>query len=358
MVRARVVVRDPHHQQRHDQAHPSTVKQVRVRHRQLANLETLREDRLRRPPEQARSNHTRHRHPAHQRRRRLLLDEVHPADANERRDDRQSAQHKRINHRRIRAHRQVAHQHAADQAHRIRFENVRRHARAVAHVVAHVVGNGRRIPRIILIQILLILAHQIRAHVRRLGINTTAQSRKHTDQRAAQRQPHQRIDRMLRVVHAAFHHQIKHPHRQQAQRHDEQTRHRTAIESHLQRRMTAHRGRLRRAHVRPHRDHHPDVSRRQRAHRAHHKTRGRQSAAQPPDRRKHHHRDHAHRHHLPVQVGLRPLLDRARDRRHFLISRIRTHDLPDQDECKNKPHNRKGDGKGDAVGQQEGWRHE
>ncbi len=60
----------------------------------------------------------------------------------------------------------------------VRLVQVRTHASHVAHIVAHVVGNRRRVPRIILGDPRLDLAHQVGTHVGRLGENAAADSSK------------------------------------------------------------------------------------------------------------------------------------------------------------------------------------
>ena len=142
-------------------------------------------------------------HAAHQRIRRLEGGVIHEKEAGDRREDRQSAEHKGINHRGaarrqpVASRRQCAHEHRADQGNRIRFEDVRRHARAVADVVAHVIRDGRRIPRIIFIQIRFHLAHEVRAHVGGLRVNAAAETRKDRNERSPERNAHEAGQRLL-----------------------------------------------------------------------------------------------------------------------------------------------------------------
>ena len=78
---------------------------------------------------------------------------------------------------------QGADQDAADQADRVGLEHVRRHARAIADVVADVVRDRRGIAGIIFVKVLLdLLADGVRADVRRLGIDTVAQTGEDRDE--------------------------------------------------------------------------------------------------------------------------------------------------------------------------------
>ena len=91
--------------------------------------------------------------------------------------------------------RERADQDRADQADGVGLKNVRRHAGAIAHVVAHVVRDRGRIARIVFVEIALDFAHEIGAHVGRLGVNAAAESREDADQTRAQRQADQAFDR-------------------------------------------------------------------------------------------------------------------------------------------------------------------
>ena len=83
----------------------------------------------------------------------------------------------------------------ADQTDRVGFKNVRRHAGAIADVVAHVVRDRGRIARIVFVEIALDFADEIRADVRRFGVNAAAQTRENTDQTGAQREADQTANR-------------------------------------------------------------------------------------------------------------------------------------------------------------------
>ena len=78
-----------------------------------------------------------------------------------------------------------ADENGADQADGVGLENVRRHAGAVAHVVADVVRDGGRIARIVFVEVALDLADQVRADIRRFGVDAAAESRENADQARA-----------------------------------------------------------------------------------------------------------------------------------------------------------------------------
>ncbi len=105
-------------------------------------------------------------------------------------ENRNAAEDERINHRRRRVREgKGADQNRADQTDRIGLENVRRHARTIADVVAHVIGDRRRVARIVFLQAALDFTNEIGADVGRLGVNAAAQSREDADQTRAERQP-------------------------------------------------------------------------------------------------------------------------------------------------------------------------
>jgi hypothetical protein len=83
---------------------------------------------------------------------------------------------------------QRGHQHAADEADRVGLEHVGGHARAIADVVADVVGDGGRIAGIVFVEVLFDLADEVRADVRRLGVDAAAETGEDGDEAAAERQ--------------------------------------------------------------------------------------------------------------------------------------------------------------------------
>jgi hypothetical protein len=149
-------------------------------------------------------------------------------------------------------------------------------AGAVADVVADVVGDDSGIARIVLGDAGFDLAHEVGADVGRFGEDAAAEAGEHRDQRAAEREPDERreavgfrrlvtgVDRADDPVIAA--------HREQAEPHDEQSRHRTALEREIERRGDAAARRFGGADVRAHRDDHADEAGCAREHGADHES--------------------------------------------------------------------------------------
>ena len=118
-------------------------------------------------------------------------------------DDRDRAEHQRDTAPRCSphvAHHQAAQQHGGDQRHGVGLEQVGGHAGAVADVVADVVGDHRRIARIVLRNAGLDLADEVGADVRALGEYAAAQAREDRDQRAAEGEADQRAQRRSGVA--------------------------------------------------------------------------------------------------------------------------------------------------------------
>src|SRR5437016_5226461 len=100
--------------------------------------------------------------------------------ADDRRDDRHAADRERIEEQILAGGRGSARypeQHHRDGGHGIRLEQVGRHSGAVADVVAHVVGDDRRVARIVLRDARLDLADEIGPDVSGLRVDAAAESR-------------------------------------------------------------------------------------------------------------------------------------------------------------------------------------
>ena len=91
---------------------------------------------------------------------------------------------------------QAAQQHGGDDGHGIGLEQVGGHAGAVADVVADVVGDHGRVARVVLGDAGLDLAHQVGADVGALGEDAAAQTGEDGDQRTAEAQTDQGMDRV------------------------------------------------------------------------------------------------------------------------------------------------------------------
>ncbi len=94
--------------------------------------------------------------------------------------------------------------HGRDGGHHIGLEQVCRHAGAIADIVAHVVGDGRRVSRIILGDARFDLAHHVAADVGALGEDAAAETGEDRDQRCAE------AERDKRVYHGAAGHGLGH----------------------------------------------------------------------------------------------------------------------------------------------------
>ena len=86
--------------------------------------------------------------------------------------------------------------HRRHDGHRVSLEQVGGHARAIADVVAHVVRDGRRIARIVLGNAGLDLADEVGADVGALGEDAAAKPGEDRDQRGAEAERDQRVDRL------------------------------------------------------------------------------------------------------------------------------------------------------------------
>ncbi len=84
-----------------------------------------------------------------------------------------------------------AQDHRGDDGDFVALEDVGGHAGAVAHVVAHVVGDRGRVAGIVLGDAGLDLAHQVGAHVGRLGVDAAADAHEQGQQRAAEAEAQQ-----------------------------------------------------------------------------------------------------------------------------------------------------------------------
>ena len=97
-------------------------------------------------------------------------------------------------------------QHGGDDGHRVGLEQVGGHAGAVAHVVAHVVGDHGGVAGVVLGDAGLDLAHQVGADVGALGEDAAAEPGEDRDQRAAEAQRHHRLQHPAQLVVAAAGH--------------------------------------------------------------------------------------------------------------------------------------------------------
>ncbi len=191
-----------------------------------------------------------------------MLDE-HAADNGS--DDRYAAQCERIDERGVRGglDHQRAQKHRRDESHGKGFEEVRRHAGAVPHVVADIVGDHRGIARVILGNARFHLADQVRADIGALGEDAAAKPREDRDERPAETETHQRLDDIAgrrTGRRRTRHDRVVTRDAEQAQADDEEARDRAPTEGERQRFIQAHPGGLRGTHVGANRDIHSDIS--------------------------------------------------------------------------------------------------
>ena len=243
-------------------------------------------------------------------------------------DDGHAAEHERIDHRglgRRALEQQRAEQHRGHDGDGIGLEQVGGHAGAVPDIVADVVGDHRRIARIVLGDAGLDLAHQIRADVGALGEDASAQPREDRDQRSAEGKPHQRLDDLVDVRaerRAALEDREVAGDPEQAETDHQQSRDRAAPEGDVERRVQAAARRFRGAHVGAHRDVHSDVAGEPGEHRADQESeRGRPAQrGHQADHQEQHRAGAADRHVLAIEVGARALLHRGGDLLHLLVA--------------------------------------
>ena len=173
-------------------------------------------------------------------------------------EDRDPAQRERIEPQLARREGR-AEQHHRDRGHGVRLEEIRRHARAVADVVADVVGDHGRVPRVVLRDARLDLPDEVGTDVGGLREDAAAEPGEDRDERAAEGEPDQVVDRRIgRVLEPAGEDPVVAGDPEQAEAHDEQAGDRAGAERDPERRGDTLAARLRRADVRPHRDVHPD----------------------------------------------------------------------------------------------------
>ena len=153
----------------------------------------------------------------------------------------------------------VAEQHDRDRRDGVGLEEVGRHAGAVADVVAHVVRDHGRVARIVLGDARLDLPDEVGADVGGLRVDAAAETREDRDQRAAEGEADEVVDRRVRrVAEPAGQDPVVARDAEQAEPDDEHARDRAGAERDVERGLEAVPRGLGRPHVRAHRDVHPD----------------------------------------------------------------------------------------------------
>ena len=151
-------------------------------------------------------------------------------------------------------------QHGRDQGYGIGFEQVGGHAGAVADVVTDVVGDDRRVARVILGNAGLDLAHQVSADVGALGEDAAAETGKDGDQRATEAEAHQLADHVFDrgTRHELLQNQIVAGNTQQAESYHQHAGDGAALEGNVKRLFDAAFGSFGSADIGADRDEHAD----------------------------------------------------------------------------------------------------
>ena len=223
-------------------------------------------------------------------------------------DDGYGAEHQREQHGALAHvdHDETAQQHGRDQRNGIGFEQIGGHARAVADIVADVVGNDGGIARIVLGNAGFDFTDQIRTDIRALGENAAAQAREYGDQRAAEGETDQRAQRRFGVARQVQHGEVIPGHPQQSQTDDQHAGDGAAAERDFEGGVDAVMGGLSGAHVRAHGDEHADVAGESGQKRADRKAAGRGPAQGQAENDEQDHADHRDGGVLTIQVGAGP----------------------------------------------------
>ncbi len=249
------------------------------------------------------------------------LDEIGAGDGGQ---DREAADGQGIEHRARQAflagEEDRGQNHRRDDGDGVGLEEIGRHAGAVADIVADIVGDGRRIARIVLGNARLDLADEVGADVGALGEDAAAETREDRDERGAEAQADERVDDRAvggRVARAPGEDRVIDRDAEQREPRDEQTRDRARLESDVQTFGERLRGGLSGADIGAHRNVHADVAGRAREHRAEHETEGDPKAEKEGQQHRDARADDGDGPVLAIEIGLRALGDRARDLLHF-----------------------------------------
>ena len=290
------------------------------------HAEAVRQDVLRRDPQAADREHAARDQAlverAHDRAVGAELDEER---ADDRGHDAGAADAERIEHRgrenRLAREEDRGEHHRGDDGHRVGLEQVGGHAGAVADVVAHVVGDGRRVARIVLRDAGLDLADEVGADVGALGEDAAAETGEDRDQRGAERERHQRVDHRAafrREAARADQEPVVERDAEQRETGDQHAGDGARLERDIEAFGERLRGGLRGADVRAHRDVHADEAGRAGEHRTDQEADRHKCAEQDPqpdeDDRAHDRDGHV----LALEIGLRAFGDRGGDLLHFL----------------------------------------
>ena len=213
-------------------------------------------------------------------------------------------------------------EHHRDRRDRVGLEQVGGHAGAVADVVADVVRDDRRVAGVVLRDARLDLPDEVGADVGGLRVDAAAESREDGDERAAEGEADEVVDRRLRAVSDPVgEHPVVARDAEEPETDDEEAGHRAGAERDLERGLQPVARSFRGPDVRAHRDVHPDEARRRREHGADEEPERRAPAelVVEAEQEERHDRDDRDRRVLLAEVRGGALLHGARDLLHALV---------------------------------------
>jgi hypothetical protein len=210
--------------------------------------------------------------------------------------------------------------HGGDRGHRIGLEQVGGHAGAVADVVADVVGNRRRVARIVFRNAGFHLADEVAADVRALGEDAAAETGEDGNQRSAEAERDQRVDHQAAVrciAERAGEDGVVDRNAEQRETRHQHAGDGAGLEGELEAAGERADRSLRGAHIGAHGNVHADEAGRPRQHGADGEADRHQPAEEIADHEEDHDADHADGRILAFQIGLRALAHGTRDLLHF-----------------------------------------
>ena len=329
----RVVFRDPDDQTRHDKSDNTAPEQARARNFAIRNrTHHAPANMVCRDPEATNRKHTGCNQTlvqrAHDRVVRAKLDEER---ADDRGHDAGRTNGKRIQHRIQQAvlacEEDRRQNHRGNNRHRIGFEQIGRHARAIADIVTDIVRNRCRVAGVIFRNTGFDLTHEIGANVRALREDTAAETREDRDQRGTEAERDKRVNHdpvRCSMAHRAGQHPEINGDAEQCEARDEHAGHGTRLEGDIKTCSKRLRRGLRRPHIRAHRHIHADKACETRQDRTNRKPDGDRQLQEIRDDNKQHHADDRNRQILPLQISLRAFGNCRGDFLHARIARIAT----------------------------------
>ena len=270
----------------------------------------------------------------------LVLSELHEEGADDRGDDAGGADGERIHQHGVEVglagEEDRREHHGGDHGHRVGLEQVGRHAGAVADIVAHVVGDGGRIARVVLRNAGLDLADEVAAHVGALGEDAAAETGEDRDQRSAEAQGHEAVD-----DHAVGRRQavdageiaVVERHAEKGEARHQHAGDRTGLEGHVEAAAEGLGRGLGGADVGADRHVHADEAGHARQDRADGEADGDPDAEEIGDDDEEDDTDDRDRDVLPAEIGLRAFGDRAGDFLHALRTGVPLHHIADGPEA-------------------------